>query len=69
MSYDISIQCNSRKSELVKVEQVKAFLRQVPGMIENNAVQFTYEPDDQHYMELNFERYDSAGEEYVKSYV
>jgi hypothetical protein len=62
MSYDIDIQHDSRKSELVNVDQVKVFLRQVPGMIENDATQFTYEPDDQHYMELDFERYDANGE-------
>ncbi len=62
MSYDVSIQCDTRKSELVHVDQVKGFLRQMPGMIENDAIQFTYEPDDQHYMELDFERYDANGE-------
>ncbi len=62
MSYDVSIQRDTRKSELVHVDQVKVFLRQMPGMIENDAIQFTYEPDDQHYMELDFERYDANGE-------
>jgi hypothetical protein len=62
MSYDISIEHDSAKSVLVNVDEVRVFLRQVPGMIENDAIQFTYEPDEQHYMELDFERYDVNGE-------
>jgi hypothetical protein len=62
MSYDVSIRRDSRNSELVRVEQAKVYLRHVPGMIENDAIQFTYEPDDQHYMELDFECYDASGE-------
>ena len=62
MSYDVSIRLDSRHSELVHVEQAKVCLRQVPGMMENDVIQFTYEPDDQHYMELDCERYDANGE-------
>ncbi|HZS03792.1 MAG TPA: hypothetical protein VFD58_02875 [Blastocatellia bacterium] len=62
MSYDLTIKSDDRYSKHADVEEVKAFIRQIPNISANGERGFCYQDGELYYMEIDLDAVDDEGD-------